>query len=42
VPKDEVPSDSPNLRQRHYRIKEKVDSLPPLEDEPSVAISQTL
>jgi hypothetical protein len=42
VPKDEVPSDSPNLRQRHYRAKEKVDSLPPLEDEPSVAISQTL
>jgi hypothetical protein len=38
VPKGEVPSDSPYPRQRHYRIKENVDSLPPLGVEPNVAV----
>jgi len=42
VSKDEVPSDSQYPRQRHYRIKENVDSLPLLEDEPNVAVSHPL
>jgi RNase H-fold protein (predicted Holliday junction resolvase) len=42
VSKNELPHDSPHIRQRHYRIKEKVDSLPPLDGDLNVAISQLL
>ncbi len=40
VPKEELPPDSPHIRQRHYRIK--IDFLPPLEDEPNVAVFHPL
>jgi hypothetical protein len=42
VSKDELPEELKTSRQRHYRIKEKADVMPPLDEDLNVAISHTL